>query len=213
MKEDLRNHWLDIKVPNRSMDSFKRFWNIRNYKNSNCSSECKKLTISTPSFKTWSNSDMAERKMMEVTFEKQLIHFFLWFRWPPTSIILKRISSCWNSYSLIPKVGTRDITISCSVGKYFWFWILGMLFRKLGIFDIVNNSFLVIADQILTNRRCRKDETLLSSQSNVGSLHPSRQFQQLSKFSDQSILFSNYWALIFWWGQLPPNMEQKPSLY
>ena len=43
------------------------------------------------SSKTWSYSDKATQKMMEVTASKQWIHFLRSERWPPTSNMLQAL--------------------------------------------------------------------------------------------------------------------------
>lgn len=48
------------------------------------------LTSFAHSYRAWSYSLRATRKMMEVTFSKQWIHFRLSDFWPPTSTILQK---------------------------------------------------------------------------------------------------------------------------
>lgn len=50
---------------------------------------CPQLTSLSDSNKIWSYSESATRKMIEVTFSKQWIHFRRSDRWPPTSTILQ----------------------------------------------------------------------------------------------------------------------------
>ena len=47
------------------------------------------LTSLSDSKRIWSYSDKATRKMIDVTFSKQWIHFRRSDRWPPTSTMLK----------------------------------------------------------------------------------------------------------------------------
>ena len=98
-------------------------------------------TSLSDSNRIWSYSLKATKKIIEVTFSKQWIHFLLSDRCPPTSTILKMrwlllkfshfryilwsiempylniIESRSNGYSMIPVVGTLTLKMSCCVGR------------------------------------------------------------------------------------------------
>lgn len=80
---------------------------------------------------TWSYSLSAAKNMIDVTFSKQWIHLRRSDRWPPTSTMRNVMFSSTNGYSMMPVVGTRTLSTSCSVGKQSFVAMRSRLSRQL----------------------------------------------------------------------------------
>jgi len=66
----------------------------------------------------WAYADIAATKMTQVTSSKKWIHFFLSFRWPPTSNIWKIFPLISNIFCTTPIVLARVLNICSTVGTY-----------------------------------------------------------------------------------------------
>lgn len=93
---------------------------------------------------TWSYSLSAAKNMIDVTFSKQWIHLRRSDRWPPTSTMRNVMFSSTNGYSMMPVVGTRTLSTSCSVGKQSFVAMRSRLSRQLYYIAFLFHQFLFL---------------------------------------------------------------------